>query len=145
MRKAFTMIELVFVIVILGILASVAIPKLSATRDDAEVAAGVQRLSSFVSDVGGYYTAHGHFDLRSKMTKIVLVDSSNAQYDGNLTTEAFFGNTAKTKRCFGIKVDDMNGTLKIRDLNDGSAYCQALSKVASNFIKTHKFGGSNVY
>lgn len=34
------MVELVFVIVILGILASVAIPKLAATRDDAHVAAG---------------------------------------------------------------------------------------------------------
>ena len=39
-RNAFTMIELIFVIVILGILASVAIPKLAATRDDAHIAKG---------------------------------------------------------------------------------------------------------
>lgn len=37
-KKAFTMIELVFVIVILGILAGVALPKLSVTRDDATTA-----------------------------------------------------------------------------------------------------------
>jgi len=36
-KKAFSMIELVFVIVILGILASVAIPKFAATRTDAEI------------------------------------------------------------------------------------------------------------
>jgi prepilin-type N-terminal cleavage/methylation domain-containing protein len=35
MRHGFTMIELIFVIVVIGILASVAIPKLAATRDDA--------------------------------------------------------------------------------------------------------------
>jgi len=40
MRKAFTMIELVFVIVVLGILAAIAIPKLAATRDDAQIAKG---------------------------------------------------------------------------------------------------------
>ena len=35
MRRAFTMIELVFVIVVIGILAAIAVPKFSATRDDA--------------------------------------------------------------------------------------------------------------
>jgi len=35
MRKAFTMIELVFVIVVIGILAGLAIPKFAVTRDDA--------------------------------------------------------------------------------------------------------------
>lgn len=39
-RKAFTMIELVFVIVVLGILAAIAIPKFAATRDDAQIAKG---------------------------------------------------------------------------------------------------------
>ena len=38
MRKAFTMIELVFVIVVVGILASIAVPKFAATRDDAIIA-----------------------------------------------------------------------------------------------------------
>ena len=40
MKKAFTMIELVFVIVILGVLASVAISKMAVTRDDAIISKG---------------------------------------------------------------------------------------------------------
>jgi len=36
-RKAFTMVELVFVIVVIGILAGIAIPKFAATREDAYV------------------------------------------------------------------------------------------------------------
>jgi len=35
MRKGFTMVELVFVIVVIGILSAIAIPKFAATRDDA--------------------------------------------------------------------------------------------------------------
>ncbi len=40
MKKAFTMIEIIFVIVILGILSSVAISKMAVTRDDAIISKG---------------------------------------------------------------------------------------------------------
>ena len=50
-RNAFTMIELVFVIVVLGILASVAIPKLAATRTDAKIAKGRADVSSIRSGI----------------------------------------------------------------------------------------------
>ena len=62
MRKGFTMIELIFVIVILGVLASVAIPRLAATRDDAEVAKAATNLATAVSDITAYYTAKGKFE-----------------------------------------------------------------------------------
>ena len=100
MKKALTMIELVFVIVILGILASVAVPKLAATRDDAEVMAGIQRINSLISDIGSYYTAHGVFAEVENMTNETLVKADLTKFDGNLTgTTAYFANTAKTKKC----------------------------------------------
>jgi len=147
MRSAFTMIELVFVIVILGILASVAIPKLVATRDDAEVAAGIQRVSSLITDLGSYYTSHGKFDNNvSLMTNEQLVDSAKALFSGNInTTPAYFSNTAKTKICLKVVVDDANGTLNIAAASDGSSYCNALITGLGSMIGVHRFGGSVIY
>ena len=61
MKKGFTMIELIFVIVILGILASVAIPRLAATRTHAEIAATVANIRTLLSDLNSYYAVKGEF------------------------------------------------------------------------------------
>jgi len=50
-RKAFSMVELVFVIVVIGILASVAIPKFAVTRDDAEITKAKATLASVRSSL----------------------------------------------------------------------------------------------
>ena len=82
MRKGFTMIELIFVIVILGVLASVAIPRLAATRDDAEVAKAATNLTTAVTDIAAYYTAKGTFD--SNATNNMQTMTNALDNDGNL-------------------------------------------------------------
>lgn len=70
-RTAFTMIELIFVIVILGVLASVAIPRLSATRDDAYNARLAQNIMTGAGEIASYAVSKGQ-------TENNLTDMSNA-------------------------------------------------------------------
>ncbi|MDD5373797.1 MAG: prepilin-type N-terminal cleavage/methylation domain-containing protein [Sulfurimonas sp.] len=49
--RAFTMIEMVFVIVVLAILAAIAVPKLAATRTDADITKGRADIASVRSGI----------------------------------------------------------------------------------------------
>ncbi|MDY4013018.1 MAG: type II secretion system protein [Campylobacter sp.] len=86
MKKAFTMIELIFVIVILGILASVAIPRLAATREDAEISTAVANLRTLVSDAAAYYAVKDGFgtgDTGAKWSEFTNVPLNNPNGTAN--------------------------------------------------------------
>ena len=74
------MIELIFVIVILGILAAVAIPKLAATRDDAKVSAIVGNARTALGDITSFYTSQGETVWKDAGT--VITDVTNVPFTG---------------------------------------------------------------
>ena len=94
MKKGFTMIELIFVIVILGILAAVAIPKLAATRDDAEVAKVASNIQTLISDLGAYYTSQGKFATKTS--------GESTSVDIPAMTNVSNPVKAKTDNCFEV-------------------------------------------
>ena len=79
MKTAFTLIELIFAIVIMGILAVVAIPRLNATRDDAQASTAAANISVAVMDITSYYTAKGFFTDVKSMSNIVVDDNGNVK------------------------------------------------------------------
>lgn len=97
-RLAFTMIELIFVIVILGILAAIAVPKMYAVRDDAKVAAEVSNTAQALQNLASEYTAKGTF------VNYTINDANNVLHcfsftlnnagDGNVTLSALTAGTA---------------------------------------------------
>lgn len=70
MKQAFTMLELVFVIVIMGILAAVAIPKLSANRDDAVAKMCESNAVVLLEELSYYYAKNGYFDALLNMSNL---------------------------------------------------------------------------
>ena len=120
MKKAFTMIELVFVIVVIGILASVAIPKLSATRSDAMGANIVNALSNCINDAGGEYMVSASFH--------------HLTQDDNITVSC-----KKAKECFVFTENDSNGTLQINNLSSSEKKCIESQSIADKnlLLTTH--------
>ena len=125
-RSGFTMIELIFVIVILGILASVAIPKLAATRDDAKVSKALNELAMIKGDMATYYTSHGTYTAAkvADVTNVPLY--TNTGCTGNPVTSIASGRTyyyctqktgSTNEAIVKIQPNDTKGALTISKVN----------------------------
>lgn len=95
-RTAFTMIEIIFVIVILGILAAVAIPKLAATRDDAYVSKTAHSIMTTAFEISTFAIANGLADDMDKMSNVAksMKKQGHAVLTSSGTASAVYKNGA---------------------------------------------------
>lgn len=135
MKKAFTLIELVFVIVILGILATVAIPKLIVTRDDAEIAkaksqiaavrSGIQlkRNEMILSGTQGYPTSleDGTCCFGGILSTRIEERKDDNSYGWKLENNTYSINTNKEKVDFTYSASDGSFKCTERSSSDTSA------------------------
>ena len=131
------MVELIFVIVIIGILASVAIPRLSATRDDAKIGVLAKAIQTVKSEImAGIISSNRVPTTTSDMKKIsnTLNELSNFVVVNNKViniVDIDGGNQV----CKIITLDDSNISSVKLILTDGagtSAICKGLQNLIKN-------------
>jgi len=104
-KSAFTMIELIFVIVILGVLAAVAIPKIAVTRTDAQIATTAQNIVTGAGEIAAYAVSNGttqsDLSVMSNAVEIMVNNGSTVINTVNKTAIIQFGSIVD---CVSIQV-----------------------------------------
>ena len=148
-KRGFTMIELIFVIVILGILAAVALPKLSATRNDAIATTASQEAKTLIKDLGAYYTSQGDFNATLPNLTNVPVVAKN--FAGGLPA-AFNNGTGdvvykvRDVDCIGFSLtsSDGNVTVTAAPITANNAICDEVYSMLDINGTTNIFGGRKI-
>jgi len=148
MRKALTMIELIFVIVIIGILASVAVFKLSSTRDDAEAAICINEVGQLIHEISNGYTKLGYLSYStSQLSSIINVSTGNLSNKGIVEAGAtvMVDGTSIHYKCddkvivtLTVDVEGKDYNLTV-DLTEGTT---PASKIASEGVKKNILNGA---
>ena len=145
-KNAFTMIELIFVIVILGILAAVAMPKLAATRTDAEVSKIAQNVMMGAAEIASYAISKGRTEDDLTLMSNGMESLSNS---GNavLTAKKAVISMGSVSDCLTLEIvtgtDDDNLTISLGNAG-GDNKCLSLQSVIDAAKYPMKLRGRSV-
>lgn len=131
------MIELVFVIVILGILAAVAVPKLAATRDDAITAKTAQNIMLGASEIAAYAVSNGNTstDLTVMSNGIASLEKNG---DAVLTDGTATISVGSVADCITVQVVS-DATDENLTITFGTASGDSKCKAMQNAIDSHQY------
>ncbi len=155
-RKAFTMIELIFVIVIIGILAAVAMPKLAATRDDAEVSSIITNTRTGLRDMASFYASQDAIGWENNASVSTITDVPFAHTVACTPLDPSDANSTKiSPNVFTLCDNNDNPCVTFTTQTGGRVaitidstgiICSTIATDPAivGMIKTHQFGGKIV-
>ncbi|WP_292654641.1 type II secretion system protein [Nitratifractor sp.] len=130
MKSAFSQIELIFVILIIGILAATAFPKLAATRDDAKMSTIAHNTMVAATDIASYAVAKGQTETDlSRMSDAIATMVNHgvaSQVAGTPTLNIHWGGV---NNCLVLKIEGQNTpteTLVLETNGSSSDECDRL-------------------
>ncbi len=118
MKQAFSLLELVFVLVILAIIGSYAVPKYMNTRDVAVVTTVKRDITTIVNALQTQYLASGKID---DISKFVTINNKN----WNVSKNKMWYNVAN-KECISITLNEASATIEVKINKDIDKICKKL-------------------
>jgi len=135
MKKAFTMVELIFVIVIIGILIAIALPRLSATRDDALIAKNSEYITGIMTEISTYTTANGESkDDLSEMSSLLQNLKSQNRVTLDTSNKSATVKIGEDVACITIDIDSTSTTDFLKTIFSSTTTDRVCNQV-QKFIK----------
>ena len=121
MTKAFSLLEMIFSIVVISVIASIAIPKFMSTKDDAVVSTLKQDISTVTTSVQSYYLVNGKID---KISDAVNLNSSV----WDISDSAIIYND-QSNECVKVEISSLDNDIQlILTVNeDAGSICEKLA------------------
>ena len=146
MKKAFTMIEPIFVIVIMGILTAVIISKINATREDAKLTKVMSEIAVAIQDINTYYISEGKLAIDTKNNRVDFRVMTNAGVVDSYGNLGFFAKNEKCislkffaadQSCLGVDISEQGLCKKLWEAPEFKRFSQTMIKPAQGALPAH--------